>query len=86
MLRELNDVLRILAGELVGQAVQTALGHTLLGTLMAGLSWPLALSKLGYLVDNPWSNGLDRAQKAGLILADTLMTRSYFGKQNRSIL
>ncbi|RKP14290.1 hypothetical protein BJ684DRAFT_4159, partial [Piptocephalis cylindrospora] len=73
MLTELDNVLKILAGELLGQAVQTVLGHTMLSTLMAGLMWPLALSKLGYLVDNPWSVGLDRARKAGLILADTLL-------------
>ena len=77
MLKELNDVLKILAGEIVGQAVQTVLGHTMLSTLMAGLSWPLMLTKLGYLVDNPWSVGLDRAKKAGLILADTLVSHGH---------
>jgi surfactin synthase thioesterase subunit len=30
------------------------------------------LTKLGYLIDNPWSNALDRAKAAGLILADVL--------------
>jgi hypothetical protein len=39
---------------------------------MAGLTWPMWLVKLGYLVDNPWSMGLDRARKAGLILAEAL--------------
>lgn len=33
---------------------------------------PLWLTKLGYLIDNPWSNALDRASAAGLILADVL--------------
>jgi pimeloyl-ACP methyl ester carboxylesterase len=31
---------------------------------------------LGYLIDNPWSNALDRARAAGLVLADVLLNRS----------
>lgn len=37
---------------------------------------PLLLTKLSYLLDNPWSVSLERAQGAGLILADTLMSRN----------
>lgn len=33
------------------------------------------LTKLGYLIDNPWSNALDRAKSAGLVLADVLIRR-----------
>lgn len=33
------------------------------------------LTKLGYLIDNPWSNALDRARQAGAVLADILMNR-----------
>ena len=33
------------------------------------------LTKLGYLIDNPWSNALDRARAAGLVLADILIQR-----------
>ena len=33
------------------------------------------LTKLGYLIDNPWSNALDRAYAAGLVLADVLIQR-----------
>lgn len=37
---------------------------------------PLAvLTKLGYLIDNPWSNALDRARAAGAVLADVLIQR-----------
>ena len=36
----------------------------------------LVLTKLGYLIDNPWSNALDRAKAAGLILADVLIQRT----------
>jgi pimeloyl-ACP methyl ester carboxylesterase len=33
------------------------------------------LTKLGYLIDNPWSNALDRARAAGGVLADVLVQR-----------
>ena len=33
------------------------------------------LTKLGYLIDNPWSNALDRARAAGAVLADVLLHR-----------
>lgn len=33
------------------------------------------LSKLSYLIDNPWSNALDRSKSAGSVLADVLMKR-----------
>lgn len=34
------------------------------------------MTKLGYLIDNPWSNALDRAEAAGNVLADVLVQRS----------
>jgi len=33
------------------------------------------LTKLGYLIDNPWSNAIDRAKSAGRVLADVLIQR-----------
>ncbi|OAD80509.1 hypothetical protein PHYBLDRAFT_17414, partial [Phycomyces blakesleeanus NRRL 1555(-)] len=76
MLVELGSAFKIFATEAVTFSIQQALGHTVLGALMAGLTFPLALTKLGYLVDNPWTNGLDRARLAGLVLADCLMNRN----------
>lgn len=40
------------------------------------LAAPLWLTKLGLLIDNPWSNALDRSWSAGLILADVLAKRA----------
>ncbi|KAG8428297.1 hypothetical protein J3459_004040 [Metarhizium acridum] len=45
-------------------------------SLMAALQLPIVLTKLSYLIDNPWAVSLDRATAAGLILADSLMDRS----------
>jgi pimeloyl-ACP methyl ester carboxylesterase len=44
--------------------------------LMSGLQIPLILTKLSYLIDNPWAVSLDRATSAGLILADSLIERN----------
>lgn len=33
------------------------------------------MTKLGYLIDNPWSNALDRSWHAGQVLADVLISR-----------
>lgn len=43
---------------------------------MAALQLPLVLTKLSYLIDNPWAVSLDRAVSAGLILADSLIERN----------
>lgn len=52
------------------------LGSTVLIALMASLQLPLALSKLSYLIDNPWNVSLARSQAAGLIMADSLRDRN----------
>lgn len=43
---------------------------------MASLSLPLVLTKLSYLIDNPWAVSMARADLAGLILADSLIDRN----------
>lgn len=52
------------------------LGSTILMALMAAMQLPLALTKLSYLIDNPWSVSQARADMAGLILADSLIDRN----------
>jgi hypothetical protein len=43
---------------------------------MASLQLPLVLTKLAYLIDNPWNVSLARATAAGLVLADSLQDRN----------
>jgi hypothetical protein len=43
---------------------------------MSAMSLPLVLTKLSYLIDNPWSVSMARADMAGLILADSLIERN----------
>lgn len=48
--------------------------RTLLGALAAGL-WPLGLLKMAKVIDNPFSVGISRADKAGKVLAEALIAR-----------
>lgn len=75
MLRSMGDTINILATEALTQSIQQVLGSTILVALMASLQLPIVLTKLSYLIDNPWSVSLDRANAAGLILADSLIAR-----------
>ncbi|PPR06247.1 hypothetical protein CVT24_000919 [Panaeolus cyanescens] len=75
MIRETGSALKILTGEVLSQVGMTVLQATVMAGLMSALQWPIILTKLGYLIDNPWSNALDRAKGAGKVLAETLIQR-----------
>ena len=75
----MGNALGLLATEVITLTAQEILKHTLLSALLSALAWPMALTRLGYLIDNPWSVALDRAKLAGLVLADSLLMRSYLG-------
>lgn len=76
MLKSTGQTIQILATEALTQTVQQILAGTMLSVLMAGLSLPIILTKLAYLVDNPWTVSLARADAAGLILADSIIDRN----------
>jgi hypothetical protein len=76
MLQSMGDTINILATEALTQALQQILGSTILVALMAALQLPIVLTKLAYLIDNPWTVSLARADLAGLILADSLIDRN----------
>ncbi|GLI77450.1 hypothetical protein PoHVEF18_005740 [Penicillium ochrochloron] len=76
MLRSMGDTINILATEALTQGLQQVLGSTILMALMASLQLPLVLTKLAYLIDNPWNVSLARANAAGLVLADSLQDRN----------
>jgi len=58
--------------------------RTLFATIQAAL-WPLALLKVGKLVDNPFSTAKIRADKAGLVLADALTKAKVQGERPVSL-
>lgn len=74
MLQLMGQTITILASEALTSSIQQILGATILSALMLAIQLPVLLSKLTYLIDNPWSVSLDRAWKAGKILADTLIS------------
>ena len=76
MLQSTGQTIQILATEALTQTIQQILGSTVLTALMAGLSVPIVLTKLSYLIDNPWTVSLARADATGLILADSLIDRN----------
>ena len=76
LLQSMGDTIRILATEALTQGLQQVLAATILTALMASLTLPIWLMKLSYLLDNPWSVSLDRSDSAGLILADSLISRN----------
>ncbi|KAK8861478.1 hypothetical protein IAR55_002299 [Kwoniella newhampshirensis] len=75
MMAEMGSAMTILTGEILTQVGQQVLQATVMTALLSALQWPIILTKLGYLIDNPWSNALDRARAAGLVLADTILQR-----------
>lgn len=75
MMSEMGSALKIIGTEVLTQVSQQVLQATIMTALMSALQWPLLLTKLGYLIDNPWANALDRSKAAGLVLADALIAR-----------
>ncbi|XBW38255.1 hypothetical protein QEN19_003844 [Hanseniaspora menglaensis] len=75
ILKSTGDTMNILASEAITQTIQQVLGATILTAFMGAIQLPMALSKLGYLIDNPWNVSLDRAWNSGLILAEYLIEK-----------
>lgn len=73
MLQSMGQTINILASEALTTLIQQILGATVLTALMSAIQLPMAILKLSYILDNPWNVSLDRAWKAGKILADTLI-------------
>lgn len=58
-----------------GIAKKEIIKHTIFGALSAVL-WPLAFLKMGKVLDNPFSIAKNRADKAGIVLADAIIHRA----------
>ena len=68
----LNTMIRSAAWTVAKKEV---ISRTVFAALSAGL-WPLALVKVSRVIENPWSVGSYRAQKAGEVLADALINKA----------
>lgn len=49
-------------------------------------TWPAGLMKISKIIDNPWSLGMVRAEKAGVVLADVLIRSKLQGDRPISLL
>jgi hypothetical protein len=56
-------------------AKKEIIARTIFASLMDAL-WPIALLKVSKVVDNPFSVGMNRADKAGIVLADALINKA----------
>ncbi|KAI0879174.1 hypothetical protein GGS24DRAFT_231116 [Hypoxylon argillaceum] len=75
-LESLGSSLRTLITSLAWKfAKSEIIKRTVFVALMAGL-WPMSLTNAGRIIDNPWSVGSQRAQKAGEVLADALVNKA----------
>jgi hypothetical protein len=73
---KIHDAIQtVLTSEALGYAATEVLARTMFASLMMAMVWPAALLKVGGLLDNPWSVGLERSRKAGLVLGDILFNR-----------
>jgi hypothetical protein len=43
-------------------------------------TWPVGLLKINKIIDNPWSIGMVRAEKAGVVLADAIIRKAQGGR------
>ncbi|KAK3321161.1 hypothetical protein B0T19DRAFT_444939 [Cercophora scortea] len=57
------------------KAKKEIIARTIFASLVQSL-WPLSLLKISKIIDNPWSIGMVRADKAGAILADVIMSKA----------
>jgi hypothetical protein len=70
-----NSLTSMIKSAAWGYARSEIIKRTVFASLAAGL-WPLALLKVGRVIDNPWSVASSRASKAGEVLADALMNKA----------
>ncbi|KFH48609.1 putative membrane protein-like protein [Hapsidospora chrysogenum ATCC 11550] len=58
---------------------------TTIFTSLIKSTWPVSLLKISKIMDNPWSIGMVRAEKAGAILADAIMRHKFQGERPVSL-
>ena len=63
----------MLQSAVYGYAQSAMVKRTIFSELMGGMVWPMALTKVARVVDNPFSLAQTRADKAGQVLADGLI-------------
>lgn len=68
-----NSMKTMLSSAAWGYAQSQVIQKTVFAELMASVTWPVGLAKVARVVDNPFTLGKTRADKAGEVLADALI-------------
>ncbi|KAL8711006.1 MAG: hypothetical protein Q9225_007196 [Loekoesia sp. 1 TL-2023] len=71
-----NSMKTILSSAAWGYAQSQVIQKTMFAELMASVTWPVGLAKVARVVDNPFTLGKTRADKAGEVLAEALIHRA----------
>ncbi|XP_012941510.1 transmembrane and coiled-coil domain-containing protein 4 isoform X2 [Aplysia californica] len=71
----LGEAMDYIFNSAMAMATQEALKYTVLNGILAAIAWPAALVSASNIIDNPWSVALQRAQAAGRMLAEVLLSR-----------
>ena len=58
------DAVSFITSSTVSYATDQVIKHTILQGITSAIMWPLALSKFGYIIDNPW--GVCAAKSVGV--------------------
>lgn len=70
-----NSISAMVSSAAWGYAKSEMIKHTIFAELTAAL-WPIAILKIGRVVDNPFSIAKTRSDKAGELLADALINKA----------
>lgn len=70
-----NSIAAMVSSAAWGYAKSEMIKHTIFAELTAAL-WPIAILKIGRVVDNPFSIAKARSDKAGELLADALINKA----------
>ncbi|KAI4173001.1 MAG: hypothetical protein LQ346_008490, partial [Caloplaca aetnensis] len=68
-----NSMKTMLSSAAWGYAQTQVIQKTVFAELMSSVTWPMGLAKVARVVDNPFTLGKTRADKAGEVLADALI-------------
>ncbi|KAL8645458.1 MAG: hypothetical protein Q9210_006697, partial [Variospora velana] len=71
-----NSINTILSSAAWGYAQSQVIQKTVFAELLSSVTWPMGLAKVARVVDNPFTLGKTRADKAGEVLADALINHA----------
>ena len=71
-----NSINTMLSSAAWGYAQSQVISQTIFAELMSSMIWPMGLVKVARVVDNPFTLGKTRGDKAGEVLADALINRA----------